>query len=86
MDPQAYLKAVQEVWSFSKEAILKGDIEQIVLDEIGLAISLGYLQEEDVTDTLQNRSNRVDVILSGPAIPNRIMNMADQITELRSGN
>ena len=79
------LNAIQEIWQFSKEALLGGKLDQIILDEVGLAISLGYVNEFDFLSTLEARPKTMDVIMTGPSIPSRIMNIADQVTELRTG-
>ena len=76
-------KAVKDVWETCKQKFSSGSIDKIVLDEIGLAIKLGYLQEEDLFSTLQKRKEGMDVILTGPAIPSSVIAMADQVTELR---
>ena len=55
------------------------------MDEIGLAVALGYLDEQDVRSTLEQRPGSMDVIVTGPAIPDSLMDMADQVTELRRG-
>ena len=78
-------EAVLEIWNICKKRLIEGELDQLVLDEIGLAISLGYLQESDVLATLEQRPGAMDIILTGPAIPTCIMDMADQITELRCG-
>ncbi len=77
--------AVDEIWQFCKQHLLEGDIDQLVLDEAGLAIALGYLKEEEFISTLEQRPKAMDVIITGPSIPSRIMEIADQITELRCG-
>ncbi|MFM9047993.1 MAG: cob(I)yrinic acid a,c-diamide adenosyltransferase [Cyanobium sp.] len=76
-------RAVEEIWTYSREQLLKARVDQLVLDELGLAIELGYLPLEDVVDTLGARPSHLDVILTGPAIPPVLMAMADQVTELR---
>ncbi|MFN9631496.1 MAG: cob(I)yrinic acid a,c-diamide adenosyltransferase [Cyanobacteriota bacterium] len=77
------VQAVRDVWSHSREALLGGRLDQLVLDELGLAIELGYLPLEDVLSTLEQRPPHLDVIVTGPAIPAALLVMADQITELR---
>ncbi len=79
------LQAVMEIWEVCKKRIIAGDLDQLVLDEVGLAISLGYLKESDLIKTLEQRPKAMDVILTGPSIPSGVIAMADQITELRSG-
>ena len=78
-------EAVQDVWKVCRDHLLKGDLEQMVLDEVGLAIALGFLEEDDVLATLEKRPKSMDVILIGPSIPKRMISMADQVTELRCG-
>jgi len=81
----ATLAAVQEVWAFSREQLLGGSVDLMVLDELGLAIELGYLEANEVTATLEQRPEQLDVILTGPAMPADLIAMADQVTELRRG-
>ena len=66
-----------------KSRLLEGDLDQLVLDEVGLAMKLGYLKEEDIISTLEKRPMTMDVILTGPSIPPQIQAMADQVTKLR---
>ncbi|NDG75288.1 MAG: ATP--corrinoid adenosyltransferase [Synechococcaceae bacterium WB8_1B_136] len=78
-------QAVGEVWAYSSDQLLAGQLDLLVLDELGLAVELGYLPAEEVTTTLERRPSHVDVILTGPSMPAALMAMADQVTELRRG-
>ena len=78
-------EAVQAIWQICKTHLLEGTLDQLVLDEIGLAIELGYFSHEDVLSVLELRPSAMDVIVTGPAIPAEMMEMADQVTELRRG-
>jgi cob(I)alamin adenosyltransferase len=81
----AAAEAVAEVWSYSRDQLLAGELDQLVLDELGLAVELGYLPAAEVMATLEKRPSHVDVILTGPAMPASLMAMADQVTQLRRG-
>lgn len=78
-------EAVQAVWTVCREHLVLGDLDQLVLDEIGLAIGLGYIDEAEVVSALEQRPGSMDVIITGPAIPANVVAMADQVTELRRG-
>ena len=78
-------EAVEAVWAYSRDQLLGGQVDQLVLDELGLAVDLGYLCAAEVTATLERRPSHVDVILTGPAMPAALMAMADQVTQLRRG-
>ncbi len=77
--------AVQEVWAFSRQQLLAGAVDLMVLDELGLAVQLGFVALTDVLETLQARPAHLDVILTGPAMAPELMALADQVTELRRG-
>ena len=77
--------AVREVWDYSRVQLLAGSVDLMVLDELGLAVELGWLEAGEVSEALERRSAHLDVILTGPAMPAALMAMADQITELRRG-
>ena len=76
-------EAVQEVWDATRERLLNGSLDLVVLDELGLAMDLGYLEPEDVISTLEQRPAHLDVILTGPSMPPALLAMADQLTQLR---
>ena len=78
-------EAVAEVWSICRQHLIQGDLDQLVLDELGLAVAFGYLDEADVIAALEQRPASMDVIITGPAIPAGVVEMADQVTELRRG-
>ncbi len=84
-DKEINLQAVLEIWEICKKRLLGGKLDQLVLDEIGLAIELGYLEEVELISILEQRPRAVDVILTGPSIPTTVMAMADQVTVLRCG-
>ena len=73
-----------ELWEFSKKELLSGKKDQIILDEIFLAIENQIISKDDLISTLENRNISGDVILTGTDIPKDLLLMANQITELRS--
>ncbi len=81
---QVNKNAIQEVWQKCKALLLDNALDKLVLDEIGLAIEYGFIQEQELIMALENRYNSIDVILTGPSIPTKVFSMADQITQLRS--
>jgi cob(I)alamin adenosyltransferase len=83
-DPEA-VEAVRQVWAFSREQLLSGAVDLMVLDELGLAVELGYIEKAEVLGVLERRPAHLDVILTGPAMATELMAMADQVTQLRRG-
>ncbi len=73
-----------ELWNFCKKELQSGKNDQIILDEIFLAIDMKIIDKDDLISTLENRFISGDVILTGTDIPKDLLLMANQITELRS--
>ena len=81
---QSIFESTNELWNFCKKELLSGENDQIILDEIFLAIEMKIIDKDDLISTLENRFISGDVILTGTGIPKDLLLMANQITELRS--
>lgn len=76
-------EALQDLWRYTQEVVVQGKYDLVVLDELSLAIHFGLISEADVLDFLCSRPRQVDIILTGPEMPRSLLEVADQITELR---
>ena len=81
---ESIFESTRELWNFCKKELLSGENDQIILDEIFLAIEMKIIDKDDLISTLENRFISGDVILTGTSIPKDLLLMANQITELRS--
>ena len=81
---QSIFESTNELWNFCKKQLLSGENDQIILDEIFLAIEMKIIKKDDLISTLESRFISGDVILTGTGIPKDLLLMANQITELRS--
>ena len=77
-------ESTYELWDFCKKELLSDEKDQIILDEIFLAIDMNIIDKDDLISTLESRFISGDVILTGTDIPKDLLLMANQITELRS--
>ena len=77
-------ESTYELWDFCKKELSSGENDQIILDEIFLAVEMKIIDKDDLISTLENRFISGDVILTGTGIPKDLSLMANQITELRS--
>ena len=77
-------ESINELWSFCKKELTSGENDQVILDEIFLAIKMKIIDKDDLISTLENRFITGDVILTGTGIPKDLLLMANQVTELRS--
>ncbi|WP_448525800.1 P-loop NTPase family protein [Parathermosynechococcus lividus] len=77
------ITAVRSLWQHVQTLVQEGSYRLLVLDELSLAIQMGLLQEAEILDFLQRRPRTLDVILTGSAMPESVLAIADQITQLR---
>jgi cob(I)alamin adenosyltransferase len=77
------LEALKELWDYTKEAILSGRYALVILDELSLAIHFGLIPEAEVLELIEQRPHHIDMILTGPEMPQSLIEIADQVTELR---
>lgn len=80
---EAELQALTELWQYTQRVVGEGKYDLVVLDELSLAIHFGLISEIEVLAFLSQRPRHVDVILTGPNMPRSLLDLADQITELR---
>jgi cob(I)alamin adenosyltransferase len=67
----------------AREALLSGNYDIIVLDEVNMAIWFGLLAVEDVLGFLNQRPDAVEVVLTGRRAPQELIDRADLVTEMR---
>ncbi|WP_071188107.1 P-loop NTPase family protein [Trichormus sp. NMC-1] len=76
-------EALQQLWQYTQKVVSEGKYSLVVLDELSLAINFGLIPEAEVLEFLTKRPPHVDLILTGTEIPTSILDVADQITEIR---
>jgi cob(I)alamin adenosyltransferase len=81
-DPED-LRMVELAWEEATTAILSGDWDLIVLDEINYAISYKMLDPERVADVLRRRPEMLHIILTGRSAHPLLVDLADTVTEMR---
>ncbi len=81
-DPED-VRMVQEAWQFSRDNILSGRYDLVILDEINYAISYRMLEAEAVVEALRHKPEMVHVILTGRNAHPTIVELADLVTEMR---
>ena len=81
-DPED-IRLVEEAWREAEAAILSGEWDLVILDEINYAISYGMLAPERVAETLRKRPEMVHVVLTGRSAHPLLVELADTVTEMR---
>ncbi|HEY9637968.1 MAG TPA: P-loop NTPase family protein [Coleofasciculaceae cyanobacterium] len=80
---EAERQALMQLWQYTQDVVAGGKYSLVVLDELSLAINFGLIPPEEILAFLKRRPSHVDIILTGPKMPQAILDIADQITEIR---
>ncbi len=80
---EAENQALQNLWQYTQQVISENKYSLVVLDELSLAINFGLIPETEVLEFIAKRPAHVDIILTGTEMPKSLLDVADQITEIR---
>jgi cob(I)alamin adenosyltransferase len=74
---------VQRAWGRSREHLADPERKLVVLDEVNVALRLGYLDLEQLLEGLTLRPPLTHVALTGRGAPPALLERADLVTEMR---
>ncbi|HEV2964716.1 MAG TPA: cob(I)yrinic acid a,c-diamide adenosyltransferase [Candidatus Angelobacter sp.] len=81
-DPED-IRMVEEAWEEARQAIMSGQWDLVILDEINYAIGYGMLDPAKVVEALKEKPEQVHVILTGRNAHPSIVELADTVTEMK---
>lgn len=76
-------KQAQEGWKTAKEAIKQDKYQLIILDEANIALDLGLINLEDMLDTLKNKPDKMEIVLTGRNAKPEIIEIAHLVSEIK---
>ena len=76
------IEKAQAAWDKGLEYIRDREYKVVLLDEINIAIKVGYLRVEEVLAGLEQKPERNHVILTGRGAPQSLIDRADLVTEM----
>jgi cob(I)alamin adenosyltransferase len=74
---------VEDAWEEARRAILSGEWDLVILDEINYAIGYGMLDPAKVLETLKIKPEMVHVVLTGRNAHPSLIEIADTVTEMK---
>jgi len=77
-------KEAQRGWDIAKGAIASALYSVVVLDELNPVLDLGLLPIEEVVKTLASRPNGMEIIVTGRAAPNSLIQVAELHSEMKA--
>ena len=77
------IEKAQSAWEKSLSYIHDANYRVVLLDEINVALKLGYLEVEAVVEGLAGKPEDSHVILTGRGAPTELIEAADLVTEMK---
>ena len=78
-----HVKAANDTLEISKEKIMSGKFDVVILDEINYALQLKLLNLDDVIDLIKSKPAELDLVLTGNHAADEVIELADLVTEMK---
>lgn len=75
--------AAEETWRKAKPLLNNPDIKLVLLDELTYMLKYGYLDTEEVCETIRQRPTDQSVIITGRGAKPELKELADTFSEIR---
>ena len=80
---EEHIKAANDTLAISREKIMSGKFNVVILDEINYAIQLELLKLDDVIDMIKSKPAELDLVLTGDHAAKEVIDLADLVTEMK---
>ena len=81
-DRERDIEKANAAWSTALDYILNPEYRTVLLDEVNIALKLGYLDVDTVIAGLKQKPADSHVILTGRGAPDKLIAIADLVTEM----
>ncbi|MBR2526798.1 cob(I)yrinic acid a,c-diamide adenosyltransferase [bacterium] len=76
------IAAIQRGWNIVKEAVKNNSYNLIIMDEANIAIDLGLIDLQDVIETLKNKPDEMEIVLTGRNAKQEIIDIAHLVSKI----
>ena len=71
-------------WEAGKGHIMSGEYDMVIMDEMTYAFKYGWLDVNEIIETLRQRPPKVHVVITGRDAPAELVEAADLVSEVRN--
>ena len=80
---EEHVKAANDTLAISKEKIMSGKFNVVILDEINYAVQLELMKIDDVVDLIKSKPPELDLVLPGNHAAKEVIEISDLVTEMK---
>lgn len=77
------IEFAEKAMALAEEVVKSDEYDIVVLDEINVALNLKLIKIERVLELIRNKPKHVELILTGRYAPDKIIEAANLVTEMR---
>ncbi|MFP3842954.1 cob(I)yrinic acid a,c-diamide adenosyltransferase [Priestia filamentosa] len=87
--PEEHREALKKAWAFTKEKVMSGQYDVVILDEIHNALFItkfpidDVLPLQEVLELIENRPQGMHLILTGRSAREEVIEAADLVSEIK---
>ncbi|RLG20903.1 cob(I)yrinic acid a,c-diamide adenosyltransferase [Candidatus Micrarchaeota archaeon] len=67
----------------ARKTIMSGQYDLVILDELNVAVHMGYISIDDVLSLIKEKPKQVELVITGRKAKEELINAADLVTEMR---
>lgn len=88
--PEEHRKSLSEAWAFTKEKVMSGNYDVVILDELNNALAIDrfpiddVLPLDEVLELIQNRPQGMHLVITGRSAKQEIIEAADLVSEVQA--
>lgn len=75
-------RLAQQGWDKASALIMGGDHQLVILDELTYLINWGWVDPEPIYETIRNRPEKVNLVITGRDAPQGLIDVADTVSEV----
>jgi cob(I)alamin adenosyltransferase len=73
----------REAWAVAAAKLADGTHDLLILDEVTYIMKYGWVPVDDVVAAVADRHERTNVVITGRGAPEKLIEVADTVTEMR---
>jgi len=77
------IQLAEEALALAQKVVKSGDYDIVILDEINVALELKLIETRKVVELIENKPKHVELVLTGRYAPEKIVEIADLVTEMK---
>lgn len=81
--PAEYVELIRQGMARAQAAVAGSEYDLVVLDELVVALAFGLVTWDEVRSLIEQKSERVELVLTGRGAPSELIALADLVTEMR---